>query len=154
MESKELIGSIIEELSRTKLGDLSVDIEALDVVFSLKGKDLSTLLPTKISEHIYTIATYVAYLQMEYNVQQVQYITAKNKYETSLDEAMATSQLDKKITAKERQALVLKDNPHLRELREEMHSAQRTSMMLNHLPDRLLEIANSLKKELALRGVK
>lgn len=140
---------ILNELQLTGLHTLDQDIEEISSINSLRGRDLSSLSDTKLSYYTFIAVQYQMYLQLHYNVRRIEYLQAKRAYEFALNKALAS--IPGKQTVKEKIGEAMKD-PDLVKLESELADAENKYHLLDKMPEALLEIANSLKKELSLRN--
>jgi hypothetical protein len=127
-------------------------MDLVDEVMNLSGRDLNNIPTVKISEYIYTITQYVLYVQLISNVNRVKYKEKSRLFNARLRKAYVDAKIDKRLTSAEKQALAMSYDSGLDVLEKEVSDLESQVILLDKVPENFLEIANSLKKELSLRG--
>ena len=140
---------ILNELNITGLSSIDKDLEGMNRVLKLKGKDLTSLTDRKLSECQFITTQHQIYLQLCYNVRYVEYLKAKRKYELALNKEV--SKIEGKQTIKEKTAQVM-EKKYLIELEEELSKCESRYTLLNKMPEAFVELANAIKKEMSIRN--
>jgi hypothetical protein len=150
---EEIKQEIATELKKVRLLDYAPDMKGVEEILQLKGRNLSTLSETKLSEYVFTITQYQLYLQLHHNIRNIEYLTAEGEYERAVDKALIGLP-DKKQTVKEKIATAIETNPHIKELLVKMEKARNRHILFNKIPDAFIEWGNAIKKELSIRTSK
>jgi hypothetical protein len=120
----------------------------LDEVLGIKGHQLSSLSDAKLSEAIYTIAQYVSFLQVQYNIRKIIASEADWAYEMAL--AKELTKVEGK-TLKERTTQALLSSVNLQKLEQEQRIAKADRDVFEKVPESISDLGNAFKKEVFTR---
>jgi hypothetical protein len=144
--------AVLETVELTRLSSVVTYSEEVDRILSLSGRELTNLTDSKLSQYLFTLTNHITYVQLHYNIRNMWHLRAKGKYELELNKALA-EMASSKLTVKEKTAKAM-ENPKLTELYEDWKSKEAQYTMLHKIPESLLEVANSIKKEMTIRSLK
>jgi len=139
---------VSKELQVVGLDKVNVNLKDIEAAITLNGRSLSSIPDEKLSAYVYNLAQYQLYIQLHYNIRNVEYTRAKVAFERALNKAIAG--IEGKQTIKEKTAKAMEDINLLR-LEENMLEAETKLLIFHKIPETFTEVANALKKELGLR---
>lgn len=147
----DLVNKVTSTLEVTRIHKLTPDLDAVDEVLGISGRDLSSLSASKLSEYIYTLTQHIVYLQSYCNIKTWQYIEAKRQYELALNRELSTHHVGTKLTVAEKKAHILGESPEIQALYSSMVEKEAEHSVLDKIPEQFVELVNAFKKELSLR---
>jgi len=142
---------LLRELEASFLHKVVPKDAILEQVLSLDGEALTNLTAVRLSQMSFTLSQYVVYLQMQYNVRLAKYKQAKRIFETKLYRALSEMGSTGKLTVAEKKAKAVEESEELKLLEEEMAQAEAEEILFSKIPDQIVEMLNTIKKELSRR---
>lgn len=145
---KEVKDQLTQSLSETYIDRINPDKGELDRVLTLRSDHLASLADTEISRYIYTLSQYVVFLTVQLNARHIKFLEAKRSYEFSLAQVVTKTEAK---TIKEKVNTALSTNEDLQKKEKRLRVLESDFILFEKVPEAVTELANALKKELAVR---
>jgi hypothetical protein len=140
---------IQESLEGTHLEQVGLgDPSTLDWALNIDPNHVTVIPAEDLSKAIFTLSQYVGFLQAQLNLREATYLYEKRQFGRQV--SLAISKIPKG-TVQEREAKAISGSEELKMLEGRIIKAHTDYLMLQKMPEAMLEKINALKKELSRR---